>query len=126
MTHLSPFRRGAAVLACAGFLCGVLGTGTAAAARPAGATAGGGLGPSKGRVIAKNGLELRDGPGTAYRAVGSLPYGTVVTLRCKVNGENVHGNPRWYEVGEGRITWLSARYVETLGTAPRWCADRHR
>ncbi|MFE3653590.1 SH3 domain-containing protein [Streptomyces sp. NPDC057579] len=126
MTHLSPFRRGAAVLAGAGLLCGVLGTGAAAAAGPAPVAAGGGHGPFKGRVIARSGLVLRSGPGTAYRAVGSLPHGTVVTFVCKVDGQDVHGNPRWYELGEGRPAWAAARYVETIGAAPDWCPARHR
>ncbi|MCK7626054.1 SH3 domain-containing protein [Streptomyces sp. RS10V-4] len=124
MKHLSQIRRGAAVVASAGLLCGVLGTGPAAAAGPPPST--GGHGPYHGRVIAKPGLVLRTGPGTGYRAVGSAPYGTVVTIVCKVNGQNVGGNPRWYKLDARRNTWGSARYISTLGAAPAWCDARTR
>ncbi|KUL38828.1 hypothetical protein ADL22_16290 [Streptomyces sp. NRRL F-4489] len=122
MTHLSQIRRGAAAVASAALLCGVLGAGPAAAAAPP----PGAHGTYQGRVIAKTGLVLRSGPGTGYRAVGSLPYGTVVTLVCKVNGQNVGGNPRWYKLDAGRPAWGAARYITTLGEAPAWCRGDRR
>ncbi|MYT29904.1 MULTISPECIES: SH3 domain-containing protein [unclassified Streptomyces] len=123
MTHLSSFRRGAAVLASAGLLCGVLGGGVAAAAAPSPSAPGVAHGSYQGRVIARHHLILRAGPGTSYRAVGSLPHGAVVSIRCKVNGERVHGNPHWYKIREGRFgrAWASARYIRIIGKTPRWC-----
>ncbi|MFE6686439.1 SH3 domain-containing protein [Streptomyces sp. NPDC057743] len=125
MTHLSKFRRGAAVLASAGLLCGVLGSGAAVAANPASTPAATAHGPYKGRVVARHELTVRTGPGTNYRAVGSLRHGEVVTLVCKVNGQNVRGNSRWYKLREGRYAWASARYLRPLGAAPGWCGNRH-
>ncbi|WP_438489682.1 SH3 domain-containing protein [Streptomyces sp. S186] len=128
MTHLSSFRRGAAVLASAGLLCGVLGGGVAAAAAPSPSAPGVAQGPYKGRLLAQPRLTLRAGPGTSYRVVGSLPHGAVVGIRCKVNGRRVHGNPRWYRINEGRLgrAWASARYIRTVGATPRWCHEGHR
>ncbi|MFI1198316.1 SH3 domain-containing protein [Streptomyces sp. BHT-5-2] len=128
MTHLSSFRRGAAVLASAGLLCGVLGGGVAAAAAPSPSAPGVAHGFHRGQVTAEPRLTLRAGPGTSYRAVGSLPHGEVVSVRCKVNGQRVHGNPRWYRIREGRSgrAWASARYIRTLRETPRWCGDGHR
>ncbi|PNE40415.1 MULTISPECIES: SH3 domain-containing protein [Streptomyces] len=123
MTHLSPFRRGAAVLVSAGLLCGVLGSGVAAAAPPGAVHS-----PYKGRVTAASRLALRAGPGTNYRVVGSLHHGEVVGIRCKTNGRNIHGNPHWYKIHEGRFAWAwaSARYIRSIGETPRWCREGHR
>ncbi|MFH8571515.1 SH3 domain-containing protein [Streptomyces sp. NPDC017993] len=95
---------------------------TAVAAGPAlAADSGGGHAPYKGRVIAKTGLLVRSGPSTHHRVVGSNPYGKIVHIVCKVNGENVNGNPRWYKLSDGKYTWSSARYIVNIGKAPRWC-----
>ncbi|MFE7311745.1 SH3 domain-containing protein [Streptomyces sp. NPDC057555] len=128
MTQLSQFRRGAAVLASVGLLCGVLGSGTATAASPAHAPrvgdSGHGHGAYKGRIIARTGLVIRTGPGTEHPAMTTLPYGEVITLVCKVNGQNIHGNPRWYKLDWRRDSFASARYIEPIGAAPEWCRDK--
>lgn len=38
------------------------------------------------RVVAEEGLVLRAGPSTQYRAIGSQEYGTVVGIVCRVKG----------------------------------------
>lgn len=75
----------------------------------------------KGKVIAKNGLLKRSGPSTKYKVVGSNPYNKVVKIKCKVNGENIQGNPRWYKLKDGSYAWSSARYIMNIGEAPEWC-----
>lgn len=76
----------------------------------------------KGRVIAKTGLILRDAPTRGGAAVGTVPYGNVVDIRCKVESRDVvDGNPRWYLLTNGTWAWGSARYIENIGEAPRWC-----
>ncbi|WP_436738920.1 SH3 domain-containing protein [Streptomyces sp. BBFR102] len=76
----------------------------------------------KGRVIAKTGLILRDAPTRGGAPVGTVPYGKVVDIRCKVeSGDVVDGNPRWYLLTNGTWAWGSARYIENIGEAPRWC-----
>ncbi|WAC98630.1 MULTISPECIES: SH3 domain-containing protein [Streptomyces] len=76
----------------------------------------------KGRVIAKTGLILRDAPTRGGAVVGTVPYGKVVDIRCKVESRDVvDGNPRWYLLTNGRWAWGSARYIENIGEAPRWC-----
>ncbi|MCF6524250.1 SH3 domain-containing protein [Streptomyces sp. JJ36] len=85
-------------------------------------------GPYKGRVIAKTGLNVRTGPSTRFRVVDVLPFGTVVGIRCKVRGEVIDGNPRWYKLNDGRFVdgFSAARYITNIGPAPRWCHDKGR
>ncbi|UQA93129.1 hypothetical protein [Streptomyces halobius] len=75
----------------------------------------------KGKVIAKTGLLKRRGPSTKYKVVGSNPYNKVIKIKCKVNGENIKGNPRWYKLKDGSYSFSSARYIMNIGKAPRWC-----
>jgi uncharacterized protein YgiM (DUF1202 family) len=76
---------------------------------------------AKGRVIARNGLNLRSGPGLDYDVVGFAAYGTIVKIFCKYPGDTVDGNPLWYQLADGTWAWASARYIENIGKAPRWC-----
>ncbi|MGW2719460.1 SH3 domain-containing protein [Streptomyces sp. NPDC001492] len=64
-------------------------------------------------------LNVRSGPGTGYRVVGSRPVGSSVAITCKVQGSGVRGNHRWYRLAHHR-GYVSARYVHNLGTV-RWC-----
>ncbi|MGG2464521.1 SH3 domain-containing protein [Streptomyces sp. RGM 3693] len=121
--YLSQIRRSAAVLASAGLLCGVLGSGTAVAAGPASATEAS-HGPYKGRVVARTGAPVRTGPSTHFKVVGELRHGRAVTIVCEVNGQNVRGNPRWYKLRDGRYTW--SRNIANIGPIPRWCHRHHR
>ncbi|WP_037599583.1 SH3 domain-containing protein [Streptacidiphilus rugosus] len=75
----------------------------------------------KGRVIARTGLLVRSAPNRNAPVVGSLDYGQTVWIECKVNGQWVDGNPRWYKLADGRWAWSSARYIANIGEAPRWC-----
>ncbi|MEW1642949.1 SH3 domain-containing protein [Streptomyces sp. NPDC091219] len=64
-------------------------------------------------------LNIRSGPGTGYRVVGSRPVGRMLPIVCKTYGSNVYGNHRWYKLPhhEG---YVSAHYVRNR-TAVRWC-----
>ncbi len=75
----------------------------------------------KGRVIANGGLFVRARPNTHSRIVGWHARGSIVTIKCKVNGENIGGNPRWYLLNDGTYGWSAARYIRNIGPAPRWC-----
>lgn len=87
-------------------------TNTATKARPA---------YYKGRVIARSGLLIRTGPSQRHRVVGALPYGTIVNIVCKANGQNINGNPRWYLLSTGKWAWGAARYIANIGQPPHWC-----
>ncbi|HEY6738100.1 MAG TPA: SH3 domain-containing protein [Actinopolymorphaceae bacterium] len=73
----------------------------------------------KAKVVGKPGVTIRTAPTTRSRAVGHLAYGKVVPIICKVNGQTVGGNPRWYQLYSGR--WISARYAKNLSTIPKFC-----
>ncbi|MEI7034657.1 SH3 domain-containing protein [Streptomyces pratensis] len=75
----------------------------------------------KGRVIARPYLLLRDKPTRSSRIVGSVEYGSIVSIFCKTTGDNVDGNNRWYLLSDGTWAWGSARYIENIGAAPQWC-----
>lgn len=72
-----------------------------------------------GRVVSNLPLTIRAAATTDSAALGSYAPGTIVHLSCKVNGQTVDGNPRWYRLYD-RSGWLAARYVANLGTVP-WC-----
>ncbi|MEV5125186.1 hypothetical protein AB0K49_20730 [Streptomyces decoyicus] len=79
------------------------------------------LAAHEGRVVAEEGLVLRAGPSTHYRAIGSEEYGTVVGIVCRVNGESIEGNPVWYKLGDASYAWSSTRDIVNHGEEPRWC-----
>ncbi|MET8558736.1 hypothetical protein ABZV64_27820 [Streptomyces sp. NPDC004959] len=73
-----------------------------------------------GRVVAREGLTLRDAPRRAGTEVGRRPYGDSVAIHCAMLGERVHGEDRWYLLTDG--TWVAtpSRSIETDGV-PRPC-----
>lgn len=73
----------------------------------------------RGRVIAHPSLYVRKTPNTNYKPIRSIPYGTVIDIKCKSNGEVVDGNPRWYLLKEGG--WVAARWVDNINGIPPWC-----
>ncbi|WP_069815503.1 SH3 domain-containing protein [Streptomyces sp. TP-A0874] len=77
----------------------------------------------KGRVIARIGLNVRNKPTRHHsRVIGSLHKGQIVLIECKVRSRDVvDGNPLWYKLADGKWAWASARYIENIGPAPRWC-----
>ncbi|MFS8197632.1 SH3 domain-containing protein [Streptomyces sp. CWNU-52B] len=74
----------------------------------------------KGRVIARPAVNVRQNPNTSRPPVRSIPYGTVVELKCKANGEVVDGNPRWYLLKD-KSGWVAARWIENITAAPGPC-----
>jgi len=113
-----------ALTAATGLLTAATAAGQASAAGAAMPTDG----PYWGKVIARTGLNVRSGPSTHYRVIGSLHNGQVVGIKCKVNGQNVDGNPRWYKLSDGRYVggFSAARYIRNLGPAPKFCHDMHK
>ncbi|MFE1951036.1 MULTISPECIES: SH3 domain-containing protein [Streptomyces] len=75
----------------------------------------------KGRVTAKSGLLLRDAPTRGSRVVRVEPYNAIVPIFCKTSGQNVEGNHLWYLLTDGTWAWGSAKYIDNIGRAPRWC-----
>jgi Bacterial SH3 domain len=64
-------------------------------------------------VTAIDGLLVRAGPGTAYRVVGSLPYGTHVTIACQTMGAMVIRSAVWDQVSSPIAGYVSDWYVST-------------
>ncbi|MFJ6787634.1 SH3 domain-containing protein [Streptomyces angustmyceticus] len=74
-----------------------------------------------GRVVTPNDarLNVRSGPGTGYRVVGTVRAGRVRALACKTYGSPVGGNERWYRLSHHR-GYVSAHYVQPFRAVP-WC-----
>lgn len=73
-----------------------------------------------GTAIKKSSVNLRQGPTNQSKLVGTVRYGKNVSIICKVNGPNVDGNPRWYQLEDGRF--VAARYVKNApGMIPPYC-----
>lgn len=80
-----------------------------------------------GKVISKTNLTVRRAPSTHSVALGSIKPGKIIPLECKVTGTDVGGNNRWYLLPGGDTPeWVSARYIQNIGTAPDWCGNDER
>ncbi|MEH0418552.1 SH3 domain-containing protein [Streptomyces sp. B21-083] len=75
----------------------------------------------KGIVTANGGLRLRSAPNRGSAIIRVVPKGAIVTIFCKVGGENVDGNSLWYLLTDGTWAWGAARYIDNIGAAPRFC-----
>ncbi|RDG35520.1 SH3 domain-containing protein, partial [Streptomyces corynorhini] len=69
---------------------------------------------SKGKVVSRLPLHIRERATADSRSLGVLQPGAVVSLSCKVHGQNVGGNDLWYRLGDGRGGYVAARYVQNL------------
>jgi hypothetical protein len=67
------------------------------------------------------GVTKRVAPTTAAAASGGLARGVRVDIICKLAGQTVDGNNRWYYLTDGR--WVAARYVSNVGRVPGWCSS---
>ncbi|WP_020130698.1 SH3 domain-containing protein, partial [Streptomyces sp. 303MFCol5.2] len=74
----------------------------------------------RGRVTASQ-LLLRSAPTRASQVIRVAHRGEIVSIFCKTPGQNVQGDSLWYLLTDGTWAWGSARYIDTIGTAPRWC-----
>ncbi|MFF8590899.1 SH3 domain-containing protein [Streptomyces sp. NPDC015220] len=75
----------------------------------------------RGRVTARGGLALHDRPDRGSRVIRVVRQGETVWIHCKTAGRNVSGNHLWYLLADGTWAWVSARFVDNVGPAPRWC-----
>lgn len=76
---------------------------------------------AKGQVVARSGLLLRDAPTRGSAVIRHEPYGAIVHIYCRTEGDTVDRDNKWYLLTDGTWAWGSARYVKTIGAAPRWC-----
>ena len=78
-----------------------------------------------GRVNAHLGLVGHYVPTSAAPRYGSYADGARLGLVCKVHSVPIGGNDLWYLVRGTKRAWVSARYVDNVGAAPRLCGDGH-
>ncbi|MFJ4923716.1 SH3 domain-containing protein [Streptomyces sp. NPDC088725] len=69
---------------------------------------------ARGEVVSRLPLNIRERPNTHSPVLGSLRPHTIVTLACKVRGEDVEGNDLWYRLDGGWTGYVSARYVDNF------------
>ncbi|MBA0051658.1 SH3 domain-containing protein [Streptomyces sp. AJS327] len=79
----------------------------------------------KGKVISKLPLMIRNKPNQHGKIIGKLRPGQIVAIICKVKGQVIDGNPRWYKLPAGGYAFASARYIKNIGPAPHWCKHHH-
>lgn len=75
----------------------------------------------RGVVTARGGLALHSRPDHGSPVVRVARKGEVVWIHCKTPGQDVNGNPLWYLLADGAWSWGTARYIDNVGPAPRWC-----
>ncbi|MEU9334384.1 SH3 domain-containing protein [Streptomyces sp. NPDC048290] len=80
----------------------------------------GSRGHYRGRVTADR-LLLRSRPDRGGRVIRSVHRGEIVSIYCKTAGQRIEGNPLWYLLTDGTWAWGAARYIDNIGSAPRWC-----
>lgn len=76
-----------------------------------------------GKVNSNVGLNARSLPTSAAPRAGNYGDDTRLRLVCKVSGVSIGGNDLWYMVRGNQPRWVSARYVDNIGPAPRFCGD---
>ncbi|GAA4664635.1 hypothetical protein GCM10023347_15810 [Streptomyces chumphonensis] len=72
-----------------------------------------------GKVVTWRGVNIRSKPTTHSKVLGAYPYHAKIKIACKVKGQNIDGNNRWYKLYD-RKGWVTARYVKNLDYIP-WC-----
>ncbi|MET7485504.1 SH3 domain-containing protein [Streptomyces sp. NPDC005538] len=72
-------------------------------------------------VVTASQLALRSRPDRGSRIIRYAHRGEHVSIFCKTRGSNVQGNNLWYLLTDGTWAWGSARYIDNIGPAPRWC-----
>ncbi|WP_375136663.1 SH3 domain-containing protein [Streptomyces sp. A244] len=72
-------------------------------------------------VVTADTLALRSAPNRGSQIIRFAHRGDAVSIFCKTGGETVQGNPLWYLLTDGTWAWGAARYIDTIGPAPRWC-----
>ncbi|MFE4670554.1 SH3 domain-containing protein [Streptomyces sp. NPDC056716] len=72
-------------------------------------------------LVTADRLLLRTAPNRGSRVIRSVHRGQIVSIYCKTSGERIDGNRLWYLLTDGTWAWGSARYIDNLGAAPRWC-----
>ncbi|MDT9696389.1 SH3 domain-containing protein [Streptomyces sp. P17] len=72
-------------------------------------------------VVTANTLLLRSAPNRGGQVIRTAHRGQIVKIFCKTVGQNIQGNPLWYLLTDGTWAWGSARYINNIGAAPRWC-----
>ncbi|MFI1537394.1 SH3 domain-containing protein [Streptomyces anandii] len=75
----------------------------------------------RGRVVARGGLALHTRPDRGSRVLRIARPGEIVWIYCATLGQNVLGNRVWYLLADGTWSWGSARFIQNIGPAPRWC-----
>ncbi|MFJ1643976.1 SH3 domain-containing protein [Streptomyces sp. NPDC088258] len=92
-----------------------------ASAAPATSVRAAAPGEYLGEVTARTGLLLHDKPYRSARIVGSVEYGQIVHIFCRVQADDVEGNSNWYLLADGRWAWASAKYIRSIGAVPHLC-----
>jgi len=64
-------------------------------------------------------LTERQAPTRAAARAGMVARGARLDIVCKLPGQTVGGNDRWYYLTNG--DWVAARYVSNVGAAPGFC-----
>ncbi|MFF4257344.1 SH3 domain-containing protein [Streptomyces sp. NPDC001663] len=72
-------------------------------------------------VVTANTLNLRSAPNRGSQVIRVVHRGQRVSIFCQTPGQSVQGNNVWYLLTDGTWAWGSARYIDTIGTPPRWC-----
>ncbi|MFE1837743.1 SH3 domain-containing protein [Streptomyces sviceus] len=72
-------------------------------------------------VVTASSLALRSAPNRGGQIIRWAERGEVVSIFCRTNGQSVQGNRQWYLLTDGTWAWGAARYIRTIGSAPRWC-----
>lgn len=112
----------------------MLGARTAALATAVVATLGSGLMATPadaattyvGKVDARGGLKAHFVPASGTPTIDSFANGSRIRLVCKVRSVEVKGNDLWYRVKARNQKWVSAKYVDNIGRAPRLCGEPTR
>ncbi|MFE9439212.1 SH3 domain-containing protein [Streptomyces sp. NPDC006602] len=72
-------------------------------------------------VVTASSLALRSAPNRGSQVIRYASRGEILSIFCKTRGENIQGDPLWYQIADDIWAWGAARYIDTIGPTPRWC-----
>jgi hypothetical protein len=72
-------------------------------------------------IVTASSLALRSAPTRGSQVIRYASRGEILSIFCKTRGEDVQGDPVWYQIADDIWAWGAARYIDIVGRTPRWC-----
>ncbi|MUN39089.1 SH3 domain-containing protein [Actinomadura litoris] len=75
----------------------------------------------RGKVISHGRLAVRAKPTTKSKRLRWLQPGQVISIKCWVKGQAVHGDSKWYRLPTTKREYVSAHYIKIIKGKVKHC-----